>query len=84
MGSPVGPTHFVPTKTPLSCRILSSWSLPEKPKHELTVPGLLETQRKEGRHVGMILDLSNHESLYAEDLCDCGLRYERVQASSWR
>ena len=81
MGSPVEPTLLIPMKTPLSQKILGSWTLPEQPKHALTVASLLDQQRKLGREVGMILDLSNHASLYAEDLVP-GLQYERVSVSS--
>ena len=40
---------------------------------------LLEGQAAAGRRVGMILDLSNHATLYRQDLTD-GLGYEHVQA----
>ncbi len=58
----------LPTQTPLSDEILRCWSLPEAPRHRLTVDDLLLTQSRLGRRVGMILDLSNHDCLYTGDL----------------
>lgn len=51
VGEPVWPTRFVPMKTPLARGILDNWSLPERPKHRLTVPELLSGQAKLGRKV---------------------------------
>ena len=59
IGQPVHPTRFIPCKTPLSSQVLASWSLPEPPRHPLTVPHLLAEQQEQGRTVGLILDLSN-------------------------
>ena len=81
MGAPVEPTLLIPMKTPLSQTILNSWTLPEKPKHTLSVASLLQTQREHGREVGMILDLSNHALLYGEDLVD-GVQYEHIPVSA--
>lgn len=52
-------------KTPMSMEIIESWSLPEAPKHVLTISGLLEEQRRLGRTIGLIIDLSNHDTLCA-------------------
>lgn len=65
---PVAPSRFIPMKTPLSRAILADWSLPQAPRHRLTVPELLEEQRAAGRQCGLLLDLSNHECLYGEDV----------------
>jgi hypothetical protein len=65
---PVWPSRFIPMKTPLSEEILDSWELPEPPKHRLTVPDLLAAQAAAGRRVGLLLDLSNHDCLYASDV----------------
>ncbi len=62
-GSPVWPTRFLPMKTPMSQEILDNWSLPEAPKHPLTVPLLLAQQEAAGRQVGLIIDLANHDCL---------------------
>ena len=78
VGGPVAPTNFIPCKTPLSAEILATWSLPQPAEHPLTVASLLEGQAAAGRRVGMILDLSNHATLYRQDLTD-GLGYEHVQ-----
>ena len=78
VGGPVAPTSFIPCKTPLSAEILANWSLPQPAEHPLTVASLLEGQAAAGRRVGMILDLSNHATLYRQDLTD-GLGYEHVQ-----
>ena len=77
-GDVVQPALFIPMKTPLSQAILSEWSLPEAPKHSLTVTSLLQQQHFLQRQVGMIIDLSNHETLYAEDLPPF-IQYEHVQ-----
>lgn len=63
MGSPVWPTNFIPMKTPMSNEILDNWSLPEAPRHPLTVPLLLARQAALGREVGLIIDLANHDCL---------------------
>ena len=47
-GEPVRPTRFIPMKTPLSRQILGQWSLPQQPKHSLTVPEMLEQQQRLG------------------------------------
>ena len=80
MGAPVEPTLLIPMKTPLSQTILNNWTLPEKPKHALSVASLLQAQREQGREVGMILDLSNHSLLYAEDLVD-HVQYKHIPVS---
>lgn len=63
IGEPVWPTKFVPMKTPMSREILANWSLPEPPRHSLTIPLLLERQRERGEPIGLIIDLANHECL---------------------
>lgn len=62
-GSPVWPTNFIPMKTPMSNEILDNWSLPEAPRHPLTVKLLLARQSALGREVGLIIDLANHDCL---------------------
>jgi hypothetical protein len=47
----------------MSNEILENWSLAEAPRHALTVPVLLEAQAAEGRQVGLIIDLANHDCL---------------------
>ncbi|GMH36228.1 hypothetical protein BSKO_04096 [Bryopsis sp. KO-2023] len=68
VGSPLESTRFIPMKTPLSLSILANWSLDDRPRHSLTVPGYLEEQRALGRQVGLFIDLCNHACLYEEDL----------------
>lgn len=65
-------------KTPMSLEIISNWSLPEPPRHSLTVPDLLSGQGANGRRVGMIIDLANHECLYEEDIPP-SIEYAHVQ-----
>ncbi|KAK9817058.1 hypothetical protein WJX72_008938 [[Myrmecia] bisecta] len=77
-GNPVQPTRFIPCKTPLSVSILQNWTLAEEPTYSLTVPQLLKEQQQQGRTVGLILDLSNHDCLYSEDLAASGVRYTHV------
>ena len=73
-GQPVGPSHLVPMKTPLSEEILADWQLREPPRHALTVRALLAAQEAAGRAVGCIIDLSNH----GEDLSQDSLERWRV------
>lgn len=68
VGDTVLPTKFIPMKTPLGSSILEQWGLPERPKHSLTVSSLLAQQESAGRTVGLIIDLSNHDCLYQEDI----------------
>ena len=77
-GDVVHPSLFIPMKTPLSQAILDEWSLPEEPKHSLTVSSLLQQQHFLNRQIGLIIDLSNHETLYADDIPPF-LQYEHVQ-----
>lgn len=55
-------------KTPLSREILSNWTLLDQPKYNLTVPDLLAQQAALGRQIGLLLDLSNHDCLYSDDI----------------
>ena len=67
-------------KTPMSSEIVDHWSLEEPPKHVLTVSSLLEEERTKGREIGLIIDLSNHETLYAEDLARAiNVQYAHIQ-----
>jgi hypothetical protein len=67
-GETLDPTKFIPMKTPMSAEIMSNWSLEQPPTHALTIASLLQAQHQHGREVGMIIDLANHECLYAEDI----------------
>jgi hypothetical protein len=67
-GEPLDSTKFIPMKTPMSAEIMSNWSLEQPPTHALTIASLLQAQHHHGREVGMIIDLANHECLYAEDI----------------
>jgi protein-tyrosine phosphatase len=78
VGNPVTPTNFIPMKTPMSLEIISNWSLEEPPKYSHTIPELFSSQQGTGRCVGMIIDLANHECLYAEDLPE-SLEYTHIQ-----
>ena len=78
IGEPVGPTKFLPMKTPMSLEIIENWSLESPPLYRLTVPDLIASQNEKGRKVGMIIDLANHDCLYADDLPDC-IEYAHVQ-----
>lgn len=78
VGSPVHPTSFLPMKTPMSEEIILNWSLSQPPKHSLTIPDLLSGEATLGRRIGMIIDLANHECLYADDLPP-DLEYAHIQ-----
>ncbi len=77
-GEVVHPSLFIPMKTPLSQAILNEWSLPEEPKHSLTISSLQQQQHFLHRQVGLIIDLSNHETLYADDIPP-SMQYEHIQ-----
>ena len=68
-------------KTPLSTTIHRSWTLDTPPLHSLTVQQLLAEQAMQQRTVGLILDLSNHATLYEEDL-PVELQYEHIMLQS--
>ena len=82
-GEPVFPTRFVPMKTPLGSEIIENWNHDQPPSHPLTLDMLVEAQTVAGRRVGMIIDLSNHQTLYAADLAEFNIAYERVPVSSF-
>ena len=74
------PTRFLPMKTPLGSEILENWNLEEPPRHPLSISIL--QQQLHDKHIGMIIDLSNHDSLYGADLRETGIQYERVPVRS--
>lgn len=78
-GDAVVPTKFLPMKTPLGSEILENWNLEEPPRHPLSI-SILQQQIHDKR-IGMIIDLSNHDSLYGADLRETGIQYERVPVS---
>lgn len=78
MGTPVWPTRFIPMKTPLSHDLIQNWSLPEAPKHRLTVSDVIETHAAQGRRVGLFLDLSNHDCLYETDI-PSDVQYQHIR-----
>ena len=78
----MAPTKFVPMKTPLGSEILDNWNLEEPPQNPLTISILQKHQQIRGRRIGMIIDLSNHDSLYGIDLKETGIQYERVPVGS--
>lgn len=62
-GDVVRGTRLIPMKTPLSARYVE-----ETCAHALTMDILMDEQRKLGREIGLIIDLTNHDCLYAEDV----------------
>ena len=58
--------------------MLEGWNLESAPEHPWTVQQLVAGQAQAGRRVGMILDLSNHEPLYADEI-PAVLEYRHVQ-----
>jgi len=62
-GDVVRGTRLIPMKTPLSARYVE-----ETCANVLTMDILLEEQRKLGREIGLIIDLTNHDCLYEEDV----------------
>lgn len=65
-GTPVEPSRFIPMKTPLSPSLLQEDTF----ENVLTLPTLLAEQTAMGRKVGLIIDLSNHDCLYLDDVTD--------------
>lgn len=79
VGDPVEPTKFLPMKTPMSVEIIENWSLEHAPKHTLTIEELIESQERDyGRHVGLIIDLANHECLYLDDILSHNQKSTRI------
>jgi hypothetical protein len=58
--------------------ILGSWQQDQPPAHPWTISHLLATQQSAGRKVGLIMDLSNHDTLYAADIPP-SLEYKHIQ-----
>ncbi len=48
--------------------LVDNWSLPQPPAHPWTVAQVLASQEAAGRRIGLMLDLSNHDTLYTEDI----------------
>ena len=48
--------------------LLDNWEQPQPPSHPWTIARLIASQEAAGRRVGLLLDLSNHDTLYREDL----------------
>lgn len=78
-GDVIEGTSIIPMKTPLTLELQKNYMPkdPNNPSRTFTVQTFLEDQQKLGRTVGLILDLSNHECLYADDLPQ-GMEYKHV------
>mmetsp|Transcript_16754 Transcript_16754/g.20142 ORF Transcript_16754/g.20142 Transcript_16754/m.20142 type:complete len:225 (-) Transcript_16754:47-721(-) len=75
-GTPVYKTCMIPMKTPLSIELCKLQQL--QTQGSFTLTHFLEEQERQHRKVGMIIDLSNHECLYSEDIPD-HLNYAHVR-----
>jgi atypical dual specificity phosphatase len=62
-GDVVEGTRLIPMKTPLSERYVDGAY-----EHVLTVEGLIREQMAFGRRIGLIIDLTNHDCLYEDDI----------------
>ena len=101
-GEPVGPSRFIPMKTPLSPTLLADLGVRgderaddlERPRaseeitptsteritpHVHTLPGFLAAQKRRGRDVGLVIDLSNHDCLYSDGILETGVRRVHVR-----
>ena len=99
-GEPVGPSRFIPMKTPLSPTLLADLGVRgderaddlEHPRasEEITtteritprvhtLPGFLAAQKRRGRDVGLVIDLSNHDCLYSDGILETGVRRVHVR-----
>jgi hypothetical protein len=69
-------SRVIPMKTPLTLELQKGYlpANPQSPSRQFTVGIFLEEQRALGREVGLIVDLSNHDCLYTEDIPP-GLEY---------
>ena len=75
-GEPVEPSRFIPMKTPLSPSLVQGDTTVE---NVLTLPCFLAEQQQRGRSVGLVIDLSNHDCLYADGVPASGLRRVQVR-----
>jgi hypothetical protein len=107
-GEPVGPSRFIPMKTPLSPTLLADFgvgngdraddpsdangsrtarvhdeesnaSRKKNVPHVHTLPAFLAAQKKKGRDVGLVIDLSNHDCLYTDGIPDTGVKRVHVR-----
>ena len=81
-GEPVGPSRFIPMKTPLSPKLLADFGVKdekEKVPHVHTLPDFLAAQKERGRDVGLVIDLSNHDCLYSDGIPETGVRRVHVR-----
>lgn len=57
---------------------------PAGEQREHTIGGFIREQAAQGRAVGLIVDLSNHDSLYADDMPKCpGVAYQHFHFGPW-
>ena len=66
LGSAVRGTRIVPMKTPLAEKYFQA----DATTFALTISSMLAEQRALGQHIGMIIDLSNHDCLYEGEVPD--------------
>ena len=97
-GEPVGPSRFIPMKTPLSPTLLADLGVghggratdrdasnddeameQRKTPHVHTLPEFLAAQKRRGRDVGLVIDLSNHDCLYSDGIPETGVRRVHVR-----
>ena len=101
-GEPVGPSRFIPMKTPLSPTLLADLGVRGDERaddletsaseaitptertermtpHVHTLPGFLAAQKRRGRDVGLVIDLSNHDCLYSDGILETGVRRVHVR-----
>lgn len=82
-GDVVAGSRVIPMKTPLTLDLQKGYIplSPDVPVKPFTLPSFLADQQALGRHVGLVIDLSNHACLYTEDLPppDRGLQYRHFQ-----
>ena len=76
-GEPVFPSKFIPMKTPLSPTLLADLGVVSSAEkqgeekccaHVHTLPRFLTEQKSLNRDVGLVIDLSNHDCLYADGI----------------
>jgi hypothetical protein len=67
-GAVIQGTKIIPMKTPLTLELQRSYMPSEGEPRPFTVQTFLDDQAALGRRVALIVDLTNHQTLYAEDI----------------
>jgi hypothetical protein len=64
---------------PRASEEITPTSTERKTPHVHTLPGFLAAQKRRGRDVGLVIDLSNHDCLYSDGILETGVRRVHVR-----